>query len=350
MSKIISPKRLLVIPPRFIGDNVLAQALIASIREAYPLCQIHILVPTVLQNWFEHCPDVDEIHTLKSGFWSQFELIRRIQPDTVLMLRRSLSDALCSFLVGIKNRVGFSSQRLWGKYRHIGLFLTHASDYPALFSTEPHLKLLAVILRHFDIETLETPKVFTSHEDTRLVDFILEKFALQQHSIAAIHLASASKEKELPAEKFIPSIQYLHQAGFKIIAIGSDNERLFYHRLQQESNIEIINLCGETSLRVSALLLARCALLFSLDSGPVHMAAAAGCPNIVGIYGPTSETQWAPWPYAGNFTAIYNTHLHCRPCLPKICEHNLCREGLTDAWILQQLRIHVRHYMLPSPQ
>ena len=346
MLTVIQPKRILVIPPRFIGDCVLAQSLISSIKAAHPLCPIHLLIPEHIQNWFEHCPDITEIHTMTPHFGKQFALFRRIKPDTLLLLRRSLSDAFCGFLAGTPNRVGFSSLRLFGTYKPLKLFLTHTTLYPSCQSTTPHLQSLQNILHDWDVQTFLNPTCYTTREDEHLASFICEKFNITPQKTVIIHLASASKEKIMTIEQFIPTLRYLNDRGFKILAIGSQNESHFYTELEKLSTVSIINLCGETSLRVSALLLGKVALLLSLDSGPVHMAATTNCPNIIAIYGPTSHQQWGPWPYTGNFTPIFNPELMCRPCIPKVCEHNQCRVGLTPDMIYYQVKKHVERFVM----
>jgi len=77
-------------------------------------------------------------------------------------------------------------------------------------------------------------------------------------------------------------------------------------REQQNKNIElysdlsdrIVNLTGKTTLRQLALLLKRCRLLVSCDSGPVHLASCVGTPVIAifrnDIPGKNAR-RWGPW-------------------------------------------------------
>ena len=58
-----------------------------------------------------------------------------------------------------------------------------------------------------------------------------------------------------------------------------------------------------------ALLIERCALLVSNDSGPVHLAQAVGTP-VIALFGPTDPLRWAPRERARTATLS----LACSPC------------------------------------
>ena len=57
----------------------------------------------------------------------------------------------------------------------------------------------------------------------------------------------------------------------------------------------LINLTSRTSLLQMVELLRRARLVIGNDSGPLHIAAALGCPTI-GLFGPTSPQRFGPYP------------------------------------------------------
>ena len=61
------------------------------------------------------------------------------------------------------------------------------------------------------------------------------------------------------------------------------------------------NLVGRFSLLQFAGLLKRCAAIITLDSFPMHLAAALGIPTIA-LFGANSSTLWGPYP--GNYPRI----------------------------------------------
>ena len=60
-------------------------------------------------------------------------------------------------------------------------------------------------------------------------------------------------------------------------------------------------------------MLARCDLVISGDSGPLHMAVALGRPT-VSIYGPTDPAIYGPTPAPGQQAVVLRRGLACSPC------------------------------------
>lgn len=75
------------------------------------------------------------------------------------------------------------------------------------------------------------------------------------------------------------------------------------------------NMCGSLSIAQSVALLGKCDLLVSNDSGPVHMASAAGTRTVV-LFGPTSPGLTGP---CGGGHRIVSKNLPCSPCLKQKC-------------------------------
>jgi heptosyltransferase-2 len=72
------------------------------------------------------------------------------------------------------------------------------------------------------------------------------------------------------------------------------------------------SLAGQTTLRELMLILKRCAVLFSNDSGAMHMAAALNIP-LVALFGPTVEA-FGFFPGGARVRVLERVGLDCRPC------------------------------------
>jgi heptosyltransferase-2 len=93
-----------------------------------------------------------------------------------------------------------------------------------------------------------------------------------------------------------------------------------------------INACGKLTLRQSAALIKRAALLVTNDSAPLHVATAMGTP-IVAVFGPTLP-EFGFGPIRTGDVALGVTGLECRPCSrhgPPRCPlgHHRCMRDLT---------------------
>ncbi len=73
-----------------------------------------------------------------------------------------------------------------------------------------------------------------------------------------------------------------------------------------------LSLAGRTSLGVLAALYSRCALVIGPDSGPLHLAVAAGAPT-VHLYGPVDRRTFGPWGSPQRHAVVTSDWI-CIPC------------------------------------
>ena len=93
-----------------------------------------------------------------------------------------------------------------------------------------------------------------------------------------------------------------------------------------------VNACGKLSLRQSAALIGKAAVLVTNDSAPLHLATAMGTP-VVALFGPTA-TEFGFGPMRAGDVALGVDGLLCRPCSshgPPQCPlgHHRCMRELT---------------------
>ncbi len=91
-----------------------------------------------------------------------------------------------------------------------------------------------------------------------------------------------------------------------------------------------VSLAGQTDLGTLAALYRRCALVIGPDSGPLHLAVAAGAPTIH-LYGPVDRRTFGPWGDARRHAALISDW-GCIPCNrldwpdAALAEHGCVRE------------------------
>ena len=104
---------------------------------------------------------------------------------------------------------------------------------------------------------------------------------------AVIHALAATEEKTWPSENFLAVARHLErEAGLSAVFIGGAGEdltRFNSHRTVAGAPLdEIARLMRDASFFVGN------------DSGPAHVAAAFGVPEVV-LFGPSDSEVWAPW-------------------------------------------------------
>jgi heptosyltransferase-2 len=95
---------------------------------------------------------------------------------------------------------------------------------------------------------------------------------------------------------------------------------------------------GTLSLRESAAIIERAALLVTNDSAPLHLATGVGTP-VVAVFGPTAPSQGFG-PLGNRTRVVQETGLWCRPCSPhgpEVCPfgHHACMQGIEVERVLE---------------
>ena len=115
-----------------------------------------------------------------------------------------------------------------------------------------------------------------------------------------------------------------------IMVIGGTNERESVQKICKERGI--INTCGDFTIGELARVLKSCRLLVSIDSGPMHIAAAAGTP-IVALFGPTRVSKNRPWINNDGKAIVITSNSFCAPCQFtysfKSCKKDTCMRSIS---------------------
>ncbi len=330
-----TPQKILVVPLRYIGDTVLTVPLLRNLRRHYPQARIDLLASPVTEGLMALCPYVDQVRVEPRGSLKRLQLLKEGGYDTVFLLRKSVSLALMCKLAGVRQVIGYDKQRFPFGYKRWGWFLDRWARYPSLNTDTPqavsHLGLLAAAGIPVVDDHLE---LWTTAEDEARLHQLLASHGIQPppqgKPIAILHAASASHGKQIEVDRFSQSVQRLVAAGYQVLATGTASDAALYQPL----GLPITNLAGQTSLRETVALYRQAELLLTVDSGPIHLGAAAGVPRIAGVFGPTNERQWGPHNAHARFAPVF-MDLPCRPCYAKVCSHNNCRVQLGSLQIAE---------------
>lgn len=113
-----------------------------------------------------------------------------------------------------------------------------------------------------------------------------------------LHIAlcpcSRAAGKNWPADRFIETGKNLQQLGAVIHLVGSPADLPLCGQIVEAIGPTAQNHAGETSLLELGGLLKQMDLLITVDSGPMHMAAAIGTPTLA-LFGPTSPLRTGPF-------------------------------------------------------
>jgi len=315
-----APRRVLIILLGAIGDVVRALPLLGRMRRAWPAAHIAWAVEPKSQTVLEGHPWLDEIivYDRRRAPWSFGPFLVRLRAgrfDLALDLQRHLKSGLAALASGASVRLGFD--------RSNGKELNH------LFSTcrippQPHMRLKLLQYQAFGDALGIAPVA---------VEFGLAPTAAERARAAkllegapppllAVILGSSWPSRFYFGDSMAAVIRELCEpregcpALFPVL-IGNGREEAV---LAEEINanlmgVRMLNLVGRTGLRDLVAIFAECAAAFGPDSGPMHIAAAVGCP-VVSLWGATAPERSAPW---GFDHLALNGEIPCHPCYLRDC-------------------------------
>jgi heptosyltransferase-3 len=117
---------------------------------------------------------------------------------------------------------------------------------------------------------------------------------LRPNGFIAVHAGASFHGRRWQPERFAAVIDTIaRETGLDFVLVGGPDERKPAEQILAHAASPIVNLVGALSLETLLAVLQQARLFVGNESGPMHMAAAAGTP-VVGLYGLTSPAVWGP--------------------------------------------------------
>jgi len=290
--------KVLVVRLSSLGDVALASAALASLKMAWPQARISMLVKPDYAPMLEGQPWIDEV----IPFNGLLDAVRRIRTGAfthLLDLHSTLRSWLLAASSGIPKRVRYRKAAIARR-----LFV-----YFGIVSQELRADTVERYLR-----ALEPWGIRPEIRLPRLVPGPLRPglaLAVGSGTLVGLHPGSKWPTKRWPAPRFAELARRLSQAtGARIVLVGTGQEAGICAEVAKAAP-GCVDLAAQTSAADLLALMSRLSLFVTNDSGPMHLAAAAGVPTVA-IFGPTTrELGFFP---AGENVRIIETELACRPC------------------------------------
>jgi len=135
--------------------------------------------------------------------------------------------------------------------------------------------------------------------------------------------------KNWPVAHFVAAAQALRAAtGATFFLAGAPEDRPACAAIAAALDAAAVDRCGQTTLVELGSLLQEMDLVISVDSGPMHLAAALGTP-VLALFGPTDPRRTGP--YGPRHRVLTAADLGCRPCFADTCPDGKpdCMAGIT---------------------
>lgn len=324
-------KRIVIFNVNWLGDVLFSTAVIRNIRYNYPAGFIACIIPPRCREVLEGNPYINEIiifdekgvHKGIKGMLSFAGLLRKKKFDCIYLLHRSFTRAFLAWAAGIKDRIGYVTSKrsvlLTKKIQPPDIARVHRIDY-----------YLGVIKgagmpvrdRHTDF--------FYSQADRETVRIFLDKNGISSDDIIiGLNPGGNWGPKRWPQENFsLLADRLFEEFGARIIFTGSAADVPVVAYIRSNMRSVSASACGEFSLKQFAALCCRMSVFVSADSGPMHIANAAGAQKIMALFGPTHPMLTGPVPQ--DRVTIIQKPVGCLiPCYKTDCSDNRCMAAIS---------------------
>jgi ADP-heptose:LPS heptosyltransferase len=204
----------------------------------------------------------------------------------------------------------------------------HAEDAEALDRNLPYIYFQNEVFRYLEAVALvgARPVVTEPQLDVLQSDLDASLRVLPDagRPLVALHPGASDPRRRWPAAKFAAVADALSARGLQPVITGNAEEQQLAGQVAEAMHSRPApDLAGQLSLPALTGLLARCALVVSNDTGPLHLAASLGTPT-VGIFWCGNLIN-AGWPTRSQHRPLVSWQLECPECgvncMTGSCEH-----------------------------
>lgn len=333
----LRPERVCLIKPSSLGDVVHALPVLTALRSAWPKAHLAWVVNRGLRGLLDGHPHLDEVIPFDRGsvglgprglaaFAGFVNGLRNRRFDLAIDLQGLLRSGLMTLATGARVRVGLSDARE-GATR----FYTHRVAMPE-GDTHAVDKLMRVV-RAFGIPTGPTFVPALSTEDRIWAAETLSPIASPR---LVLNVGARWLTKRWPPSRFAEvARRAVRERGVGLVAVGAPEDRpLVDELIAGLGGIEILDLSGKTTLPRLAAVLGAADCVLSNDTGPLHLAVAAGA-RVVGVYTCTSPRKTGPY---GPAAVTVESRVWCAGSCVKTCGRMECMTELTADRVWEAVR------------
>jgi len=263
--------RVAIIRLRSLGDCVLSTPAIHSLKEARPDLCIGVVAEDRFAPLYENNPDIHAILPPRAG------ALRKFAPELCINLHGGTRSARLTALSGARIRAAFDIFRPAWVY---SIQIPTAQETLGTSRRVHTAEHMASAMFYLGVPIADVPRA-RLHPAPGASRFAPAGPYAVIHPLAALH------EKTWPAERFRELARHIEQSmGLEAMFIGGPGEDL--------STFAPRRTVAGAPLGEILKLMRGAAFFAGNDSGPAHIAAAFGVPQIV-FFGPSDSEVWAPW-------------------------------------------------------
>ncbi|HIP07066.1 MAG TPA: lipopolysaccharide heptosyltransferase II [Mariprofundaceae bacterium] len=296
-------KQIVLMPPNWLGDVVLAQPALRAITTQHKDAKTLVFG----RGWLPELLPFLNLEHASVQFVSELPK----KSDAVFLFPNSLRSAWQAWKSGAKQRIGFRKD---GR----SLLLTHGYNPRIDLITQHHLFYYLDLLQQYGLQTPfeEVELVAPDDAKTKAQILLLNKGLDINKVVCVAPGAQFGGAKRYPGESYAVVLEHLSAQGWHIVVLGTDAERDIATQCLQHITNSCWNAAGETSLTEALQLVSVAKLMLCNDSGLMHVAAGLGVPTVT-MFGATNPARTSP---SGKRVQVLYKPAKCSPCLQRECD------------------------------
>jgi len=298
-------KKFLIIQTAFIGDAILATALLEKLNAFFPGSQIDYMVRKGNEALFSEHPFIHQLYVWdkKGGKYKDLfrilKLVRLQKYNYLINLQRFATTGLFAVFSGAAHIAGFKKNPFVFAFTHS---VSHSTK------KEMHeVERNQLLISHLTDSEFIKPRLYPTKESfERILPYKKGKYI-------CISPASVWFTKQFPKEKWVEFISVLDNET-TVYLLGAKNDFEFCQGIQEHSkNDRVINLAGKLNLLESAALMRDAIMNYSNDSAPLHLASAMDAPAAAIFCSTIPGFGFGPLSSDSRVIEV-REKLDCRPC------------------------------------
>ena len=285
---------ILLIQLKRIGDLILTTPAIAALRKEFPKAKLSLVVSRATEGLLPAITGIDKALVLRGEANDALDWMKLAwgKFDCCLDFTRNDRSSFLTLLSKARKRITSDHPNLRSKIRSRSYNEFVDSPVRLLHTVDYHLALLQPLGIHHASREIQL----------NLPDSTIEKAEQILQSTGAgdefivLHPGSARAEKFWEPDRWAEVVNYCQsELHLKCLITGgrSSIEKAQIAEIKSSTRGEVIDLAGRTDLLTLAALVRRARLLVTVDSAPMHFAAAWDIPQVV-LFGPTNPFHWHP--------------------------------------------------------
>jgi len=288
------PVNIVLLQLKRIGDLILTLPAIATLRENFPTAQMTLAISSECADLLPAIPNVNRILVVRRNLLDLvlFLGLARQRFDYCVDFTRNDRSALLAFLSGARKRIVYRRRdrfqeqraRVYSDFVKVRKLAMHTIDYNLALVGPLGVRNVSRALR------LELPQKAREKANA------LRRNSKINEPYVIFHPGSARAEKFWEPRRWADVIEHARSGSqMSVVLTGgaSKVERKHLREINDRLRKPIVDLSGKTDLLTLAALIERARLLVTVDSAPMHFAAATQTPQVI-LFGPTNPFHWRP--------------------------------------------------------